>query len=241
MNHEDVGASMIKRVKLEASEEHPSLQYRIQIVDESLLDEAMTFMGKYFSNNNLGNSLVADLKDKKLENFEGTIWKEILSEGISLAAILEDDQGNRGRIICCYALGIVKEGDKFDLNSPERDIPKGSRCIIQTLEDVTSKADVFKAFDCDEYIDGCGLATATDFQRRGIAGELMRACPEVCKLTGTPVCAAVFTAEASQKLAFRCGYKTLAELDLTTYRIDDRIIYPNPECPVIKFMAIRYF
>lgn len=49
---------MIKRVKQEASVSRPSLQYRIQYVDESMIEEAAAFMIEHLlPNDNLDRSL----------------------------------------------------------------------------------------------------------------------------------------------------------------------------------------
>nr|XP_018906188.1 PREDICTED: uncharacterized protein LOC109036435 [Bemisia tabaci] len=244
MNYKVNETAVIKRVKLEASKGRPALQYRIQLIDEPLFKEALAFMNEHFVlNNNLMKSLapgVAPTEPIEDDDEEPGPWEMALSEGISLAAILEDDQGTTGSMIACYMLGIERKGEVFSL--PEgQDIPEFFRYIGKTLEDVEAKADVYTIFNCTSYVAGYGLATAPKYQRRGIGEEMLRARAQVCRITDTPVSAAVFTGEASQKLAKKCGYQTLAELDLTTYRIDGKLIYPNPEWPVIKWMAIRYF
>ncbi|CAH0392326.1 unnamed protein product [Bemisia tabaci] len=232
--------SIIKRVKIGKSSEHSAFRYRIQLVDESLIAEAAEFMDEYFiANSNLENSYDS-VDDEEMIDKNYSFWRVPLSEGISLAAFLEDDEDDESRMICCSVLGVEKKEEKPVVSKPEKPSKRVEQ-ILQTQEDLIGKADVFSLFNCDAYVTGHGMATAPKFQRRGIGEEMLRARSQICRLTNIPVSAAVFTGEASQKLAKKCGYETLAELDLTTYRIDGKLIYPNPDWPVIKWMAARYF
>lgn len=119
---------------------------------------------------------------------------------------------------------------------------KQQQCL-QTHSEVQARAraDIFTLYSCESFVRGLGLAVASGYQRRGVGHEMLRARAHVCRLHDAPVSAAVFTGEASQRLAERSGYETVAELNLTTYRIDGQIVYARPEWALIKWMAKRYF
>ena len=81
---------------------------------------------------------------------------------------------------------------------------------------------------------------APEYESQGIGTEMLRTREELCKLINVPVSATIFTGQMSQRMAARVGYQLLSELDLTTFRIDGQIAIPDPDWPVIKWMAIRY-
>ncbi|XP_072158072.1 uncharacterized protein [Bemisia tabaci] len=105
----DRSCLVIKRVKQEASVSRPSLQYRIQYVDESMIEEAAAFMIEHLlPNDNLDRSLGTIDDDEAIDEAYSD-WKMLLSKGTSLAAILEDDEGRRDRMISCNVLEIQKK------------------------------------------------------------------------------------------------------------------------------------
>ncbi|XP_018914079.2 uncharacterized protein [Bemisia tabaci] len=239
MDKIDSSNQLVKRVKLVASNGLPPLQYRIQFIDECSIEEAVRFMIEHFLPNTNMDKAVGTINDEQTVAAYSLDWNTRLRKGISLGAFLEDDAGNKGRMISCLVLDIRRKEEE-EFSSSEYPSEKFG-IIFRAMYEVMSKANIFKKYECDAVLLDYGLATSAEFQRRGIGVEMMEARAKVCSIKKIPVSAGVFDSEASQKLAEKCGYETLAELDLTTYRIHGKLVYHRPSWSLIKCMAIRYF
>nr|XP_018909329.1 PREDICTED: uncharacterized protein LOC109038652 isoform X2 [Bemisia tabaci] len=175
------------------------------------------------------------LSDKDACDEIKSVLRKHFCEGISLAALLEDDSGNCGPLIGCNVL--------FKESTSEREYRTDKmKLFYQTWADLKKGVDVLKTFNCSDFINSCGLSVASDFRGQGIATELLRARAQVCRLTNIPVTANVFSGPYSHKAAAKAGFQTLSELDLSTYRIDNRIVFPEARgWPTAKYMANKYF
>nr|XP_018909332.1 PREDICTED: uncharacterized protein LOC109038655 [Bemisia tabaci] len=230
-------SSVIKRVCLEAEAGSPAVKYRIQLLDESLIDESVEFLAKELlpSTNMTIISSLGFLSDKDACDEIKSVLRKHLSEGISLAALLEDDSGNCGPLIGCNVLY------KESTSEMEYRTDKMKLCH-QTLVDLKKGVDVLKIYNCSDCISAFGISVASAFRGRGIATEFLRARAEVCRLTNIPVTAGVFSGPYSHKAAAKAGFRTLSELDLGTYRIDNKIVHPEARgWPTAKYMANKYF
>lgn len=83
------------------------------------------------------------------------------------------------------------------------------------------------------------------FFRSGITNDQLRVCSRrfseyIFNKAYTVVFDLFIFFQMSQRMAARVGYQLLSELDLTTFRIDGQIAIPDPDWPVIKWMAIRH-
>nr|XP_018909331.1 PREDICTED: uncharacterized protein LOC109038654 [Bemisia tabaci] len=232
-------SSVIKRVCLARKAGRPAIKYRIQLIDDSLVEGSVEFMEKrLMASKKYHMTITSHLgfsSDKEAVDEFKSLRRKYFSEGISVAALLEDDFGNQGPVIACNVLYKESMSETEFRTDP-------MRLLDQTMADAKKHVDVLKTFNCADYINSLGFAVASDFQSQGIATELLMARAEVCRLTNNPVSANVFTGPRTQKAAARTGFQTLSELDLRKYRIGDRIVYPEADgWPTIKFMAQKYF
>nr|XP_018915043.1 PREDICTED: uncharacterized protein LOC109042628 [Bemisia tabaci]XP_018915044.1 PREDICTED: uncharacterized protein LOC109042628 [Bemisia tabaci] len=233
-------STIFRRIKHEAKDGRPTINYRIQLIDESLFDETLLFMGQHFLANENITSCIGVLGDKEATEEAHDIWRKYLSKKVSLGAFLVDDKGNRGPMISCNVLDVSQNGEEEPVSMDSFRTEKW-RKIFKTLAAVEEQVSVFWKFECQAYVHAVGLVVAPEFERRGIGFEMLGAREDVCRFTNTQVSATVFTGEASQRLALRHGWQVLSELDITTFTIDGQIVYSNPKSPVIKLMAKRYF
>lgn len=232
--------ALIKRVHQKPTDGRPPITYRIQVVDEPFFKEAANFMIENFlPTENICSSIGLLSENGGIETAR-VFWEKQVAKGISLAAFLEDKDGGRGKMISCNVLEVERKNQE-DESMKTIELSDKLKKIFQTMEETEAKADVYTLYNCEAFVHAYGLSVMTDFERRGIGAEMLIARAEICKQTDTPISATVFTGSASQRLAERCGYETIAELDITTYRIDGQIVYPKPKWPVIKWMAKRYF
>lgn len=79
--------------------------------------------------------------------------------------------------------------------------------ILRESRDFTSSLyDIFEHYPVDQYLDAFGLGVISEYRRKGIAVELLKARIPLMKALGLSLTATAFSTISSQKAASKAGF-----------------------------------
>ncbi|XP_046990893.1 uncharacterized protein LOC124595990 isoform X2 [Schistocerca americana] len=135
------------------------------------------------------------------------VWRLVLSERISLCALVEQPDGSPGPLAAFNMLMVVRPGEKFELKNEKL------ADLLKTVKEVEAlvQPDVFERFGVPECLSAVGLVVAREHRGQGLGEQLLRARWPLGRALGLRATATMFTGAASQLLARRAGFQALAE------------------------------
>lgn len=220
-----------------------------------------TFQSKNKSTNELEEFIVQDLPREKNEEALDHMLKHFLpdepickarnvkSDGAALSEIrkLWTHVLNQNIVLACFkkncnelvGLNMVCVITKNEFKDFKLDVRIDN--TWKAVHDFAlSQCNLFKRYDgVDKILIAYGLSVSSDYRRRGIATELLRARIPLCKAMKIPLTSTVFTAIGSQKPAISIGFQVDFE---TSYeeleRHHDDFNLTNLETSSLKLMSL---
>jgi GNAT superfamily N-acetyltransferase len=107
------------------------------------------------------------------------------------------------------------------------------------LDLVSERVSVYELYDVEEYMSAMGLCVDPAFRGQGLGLELLKARFDLGKAVGLKATMTVFTAEASQRLAYKLGMEVLTEILYEDCKIDGKQAFPNIKGKSMKVMGKR--
>lgn len=104
-------------------------------------------------------------------------------------------------------------------------------CIRNTsrflLDLVSERVNMYELYGVEEFMSAMGLCVDPVFRCQGLGLELLKARFDLGKAVGLKATMTVFTAEASQRLAYKLGMELLTEILYEDCKIDGKLTFPN--------------
>jgi GNAT superfamily N-acetyltransferase len=104
---------------------------------------------------------------------------------------------------------------------------------------VSETVDVYERYGVEEYMAAMGLCVDPVFRGQGLGLELLKARFDLGKSVGLKATMTVFTAQASQRLAYKLGMEVLTEILYEDCKIDGKQTFPNIKGKSMKAMGKR--
>ncbi|KAK9512673.1 hypothetical protein O3M35_001047 [Rhynocoris fuscipes] len=232
-------SSRLEFGKFEAIKNGVKLNYKIQTVTPDLIDGVMDLMVTHFLPREPMSSYLRIYEiPENLEKIKA-FWRMSMESGASLVA-LEDTDDGRINIVGANTTMVSEKKDEEQLfqqmvMDDENDFNK----ILRALYDVSKRANIYDKYSIDKYLSAFGLTVHPNYHGYQIGFRLLECRKPLCESLGLSVTGTSFTAQNSQYLAKKVGFVTLAELDYKTFKINDKLAFPNLEGD-IKYMALKY-
>ncbi|XP_076163428.1 arylalkylamine N-acetyltransferase-like 2 [Ptiloglossa arizonensis] len=217
----------------------PPVKFSIQEIPEDRYEDVLDHMCKYFiAEEPICKFLNAKDDPNYVSNFR-QIWKEMLNQGLSVAAFTANPRGGKPLLAGANVLELNRKGHKYDFSHLETEKEKRvTRILIETQRE----AKVHEKYGVDKYLSAMGLSVNPLFQGASLGTHLLKARENICREYNISVTATLFTSAISQMLAARCGFEELMVKDYDSF-VDEEgnKIFPGIETKVMKVMAKKFF
>ncbi|RZF45388.1 hypothetical protein LSTR_LSTR002831 [Laodelphax striatellus] len=220
------------RFEGKAHGDRPPLKYTIQDITEDLIEDAVEHMTRYFLVRENITSSVGYVEDKVSTEELRDVWREALKQGVGLVALVEDaDDASEKRIAGLNMTFVMSLGDK-EKSKKESEFEekiKGKlwKKTLRTLIDLEKDVDFSSLYGATKYLTAYGLSVAPQYNGDGVGYHLLMARTPLCRAVGVDLTVTSFTGAASQYLAKKAGFETIASLDYSTYEHDGKLAYPR--------------
>lgn len=178
------------------------VNYYVQDLPNDRVEEATDLMAKHFLPDETLCSSIGLHKDQEEVEKIKLMWQEMAKEKFSIVCFREGHDD----IVAANFLTI------YSKNDPKEEFPaigEKLKAVFELMDIESSKTDVYDMFGVQSYMTALGLCVNTDYRRRGIATEMLKARAPFLKSLGLKVTTTVFTAIGSQKAAALAGYKEI--------------------------------
>ncbi|XP_062533696.1 uncharacterized protein LOC134202697 [Armigeres subalbatus] len=206
--------------------------YTVQDLPKERFEDALRHMSSQFVRDEQMNKALRLKDDSTAMEEIVQLWKDMLSERLSLVCFREGSD----EIVGVNVLGVASKSieNKWKFKS---DV---FQTIIDAVGYVSQKANVFAHYGVDHYLNSMGLSVDRSYRLRGIATEMLRARVLLCEGIGLEVTSACFTGAGSQAAARKVGFQenyciTYGELA----EADDRFVFPGLELKKCKYMSLK--
>ncbi|XP_046742180.1 uncharacterized protein LOC124408920 [Diprion similis] len=214
-------------------------RFIIQEVPESMEEELVDFMTKYFASEEtlcVSQNLLSD--PIAIREFR-TVWKESLRQGVSVVAIRENfESDEKPEIVGANVLAVVTKEDKDKPRSKMEVRSKQMNSIARVASRFRADVDVTKIYGVDIYLTARGLSVHPSYRGQGIADALLQARTDIGQAYQIPATESIFAATAAQIVASRNGFEVLVEKKYTEILDDEgNVAFPGVAPKFIKFMG----
>ncbi|XP_046742179.1 uncharacterized protein LOC124408919 [Diprion similis] len=212
-------------------------RFIIQEVPESMEEELVDFMTKYFTAEETitaSHNLLSDpIAIKELR----TLWKESLRQGVSVVAIRENfESDEKPEIVGANVLTVVTKEDEDKLTSMIEVRTKKMKTVMGSQFRLAAEVDMAKIYGVDKYLGAYGLSVHPNYRGQGIADALLQARTDIGQTYQIPATETIFTGTASQIVASRNGFEVLVEKKYTEILDDEgNVAFPGV---APKFMKV---
>ncbi|RVE52092.1 hypothetical protein evm_003370 [Chilo suppressalis] len=160
------------------------------------------------------------------------VWRLYIARRTSLGCYTE--VGGQKTLVALNVCYVTCKGQQDNLNI------EGERCknVFGALQFIESKCDSFQYLGVDKYLTAVGLAVLREYRGAKLGARLLAARQPLCRCLGIKATKTVFTGPASQVLAERCGFQTLAQQTFAELA-DGGLKYPRDN-RTIKLMVKKY-
>ncbi|XP_047109448.1 uncharacterized protein LOC124777940 [Schistocerca piceifrons] len=181
--------------------------YVIQEVPDDRQEEAMRLMADVFLREEPLTAAFGVRDDPEALEEIHLMWQVLLSQRASVCAVLERPDGSAGPLVAVNILMVSTPGPN---PTPQSERLRRVVSVVRKFEALV-KPDVFERFGVPEYLTSVGLVVAQEHRGQALAEQLLRARWPLGRALGLRATSTMFTATASQLLARRAGFHTLAE------------------------------
>ncbi|XP_039280210.1 uncharacterized protein LOC111061942 [Nilaparvata lugens] len=211
------------------------LKYIVQDITEDLIEDAVEHMTRYFLVRENITSCIGYLEDKVSTDELRDVWRQALKQGVGLVALVQDPEDeSRKKIAGVNMTLIVTLEDKEKSENKKSEFMekiKGKlwKKTLRTLLELESNVDVGNLYggQSTKYMSAYGLSVAPQYNGDGVGYQLLMARTPLCRALGVALTVTAFTGPASQYLAKKAGFETIASLDYSTYEHDGELAYPR--------------
>ncbi|XP_046742515.1 uncharacterized protein LOC124409140 [Diprion similis] len=214
-------------------------RFIIQEVPESMEEELVDFMTKYFASEEtlcVSQNLLSD--PIAVREFR-TMWKESLRLGFSVVAIRENfESDEKPEIVGANVLIVATKEDEDKMISTIKVRSKKMNNIMTPAFRLTAEVDTTKIYGVDKYLTAFGLSVHPSYRGQGIADALLQARTDIGQAYQIPATETIFTGTASQIVASRNGFEILVEKKYTEILDDEgNVAFPGVAPKFIKVMG----
>ncbi|XP_077299189.1 uncharacterized protein LOC143920257 isoform X2 [Arctopsyche grandis] len=213
------------------------LKFKVQDVTDDRHDDVLDFMLKYYMKEEPWSSNAGVSKDPiSLEVYRGYVRQYVFPQKATVICLLDEDDGNSSSdIIGCNLLGVSCKKDEADYSQFIKSKQTADLLLIYS-EFKKYCPDPFEKYNVEEYLGAFGLCVHPDFRGLNISTEILRARIPLLKAFRLSVSSTDFTAIASQKSAYKAGFKVDASVSYEDIRKATGFQFKN--CIYCKMMTL---
>ncbi|XP_046477028.1 uncharacterized protein [Neodiprion pinetum] len=214
-------------------------RFIIQEVPESMEEELVDFMTKYFTAEETITVSQKLLSDPIAMKEIRTLWKETLRQGVSLVAIRENfESDKKSEIVGVNVLFVCTNEDEDKLTSAIEVRTRKMKTVMGTQFRLAAEVDMAKMYGVDRYLGAFGLSVNPSYRGQGVADALLQARTDIGQAYQIPATETIFTGTASQIVAARNGFEVLVERKYTEILDDEgNVAFPGVEPKFMKVMG----
>ncbi|KAL0895302.1 hypothetical protein ABMA27_011447 [Loxostege sticticalis] len=166
-----------------------------------------------------------------IESIE-VVWRKTVAERMTLGCYTEVD--GQMTLVALNACLVMDKGETPDFKIEG----KAWKNVYAVIDYIEEKKDAFEYLGLDRVLHALGLVVTREYRGSKLGGRILAAREPLCKSVGIKATATVFTGPASQKLAAKCGFTTIAEATWSELA-DAGLDFPR-EDKVVKYMVKKY-
>ncbi|XP_028158730.1 uncharacterized protein LOC114351648 [Ostrinia furnacalis] len=160
------------------------------------------------------------------------VWRKTIAERMTLGCYTEVD--GPMTLVALNACTVMEKGEHPELTIEG----KAWKNVYAVIDYIEQKKDAFEVVGTDVLLHALGLVVSREFRGSRLGGRILAAREPLCKSVGIKGTATVFTGPASQKLAAKCGFTTIAQVTWAELA-DSGLDYPREE-KIVKYMVKKY-
>ncbi|XP_022194119.1 uncharacterized protein LOC111051849 [Nilaparvata lugens] len=204
----------------------PPLWYTIQDVPEHLFEDLIQHMTRYFLVREITCATLGLLEDPvSLAEFQ-SLWREKLSQKMSIVALVDGDEEPSKRIAGCNMLHTITLEDQ----QKSKNVQYNGRVMQKQMlvfDDLYNRENIFEKFNVDVYMSAIGLSVAPQYHQDNVGYHLLMARTPLCRATGLRLMVTYFSSAAAVHEAFKAGFKLLQYESTKTYKLNGQVLYPR--------------
>ncbi|XP_027219049.1 arylalkylamine N-acetyltransferase-like 2 [Penaeus vannamei] len=211
-----------------------------KILTQEYADRAVDLLcNHFFKDEPLGKALYLD-SPREVDHWLSKILPHLISHGVSVMAI---DESADGRLVGVAINSIKKRGDPpgpddfLNWIDPQKD-PKMYR-IMSFLQQLASDIDFFGQYGVDRFMSFELLNVDKSYGGRGIASMLVEQSCKVARDQGFTCLVVETTGIFSAKIFSRHNFKTIREVQYSSYRQNGLICFPNTGIHTSARVSVR--
>ncbi|XP_058801488.1 uncharacterized protein LOC131670126 [Phymastichus coffea] len=170
-----------------------------------------------------------------------TLWNYSLDQGITIACYILDSNGEIHKLVGANTLCMKTPETEKDFDEMKKSFKSPAfNKIWDTFEDLSRRADVYKALNVDKYIASISLSILPAFRGQKLGLHILDARSPMAKKYGFKATATFFSAEASQIQAERVGFEDGVSVEFADILDNEgNPKFPNIDSKYAKIMMKR--
>lgn len=182
------------------------IKFTIQEIPEDRYEDAVQHMCTYFLADEPTCECLNAKNDPVFLQDVSTIWRLLISEGISIAAFTENPNGGKPILAGMNALGVDYKDRKDSIS--EYQIQSQNCKNTFTIVAGATKV-VYEHYGINKYLYAIGLSVDPAFRGYGLGKDILKIRDLIGPEYNIPVTATVFTSIISQKSARGAGFELI--------------------------------
>ncbi|XP_011877642.1 PREDICTED: uncharacterized protein LOC105567396 isoform X2 [Vollenhovia emeryi] len=182
-----------------------SMKLTIQEISEDRYEDAVQHMCTYFLAQEPICRYINAKNDSLFVQDMSTLWRLLLSQGISIAVFIDNPNGKQPIIVGVNILGVNVNNQKASSSCYEFKSEKCKR-TMEIISNAKQKV-VHKHYKVDKYLYEHGLSIHPDYRGYGLGKCMLKIRNLIGPAYGIPATVSVFTSRISQQIAVDVGFE----------------------------------
>ncbi|XP_014479685.1 PREDICTED: uncharacterized protein LOC106746984 [Dinoponera quadriceps] len=180
------------------------IKFTIQEIPEDRSEDAIDHMCQYFMVDEptcaCFNAVNSPIFVKECREF----WRNILDQGIAVAAFVDNPNGNKSIIAGLNMLCVEYKDEKIDIQ-----LQSNFRFIFNAMKKLNKSLRLFERYNVDKYMFAVGLSVATAYRGYGLGADILKVRDKIGQEYDIEMTSTAFTSPFAAKAAERVGFEIL--------------------------------
>nr|XP_018895706.1 PREDICTED: uncharacterized protein LOC109029622 [Bemisia tabaci] len=208
---------------------------KIQTITPDQIENAIGFLTQWFLQLEPSSRAAGILEDEISTQIWQGVWLKTFEQGASIIAVTDEETPT---IVGALALCVVSKADDLKEELPGEAVMR-QKTLLGAFDE---KIDKYKIYDTEYFIQDWGLCTNPEWQRCGIATQLLSKIPLIGQHYKVPAALLIFTSKKSQSLALKAGFREYASVAYDDIKDETgKVILQVPGNESAKLMGLKIF
>lgn len=212
--------------------------FKTETLDEGRLPEVLKLLrDNFYQDETLIKSQLSKVDFKTLADDYDKMMAAIFQSFHSIGVI----EKSTNKLVALNMLSLFERSKGADTNFlldiVQEEVTKR---VIRFLVYLDERSDLFNRYSVDTLLEYFVISVDRNYRKRGFASQLMQCGVDFAKTIGVSVVYGCYSSLFTRRAAEKVGKELVIEIDLNTYKEEDKVVFENTEPHnVTAIMAVK--